>query len=510
MNDRLRILMKNISSSNFLCLAIIAAGLYTILPFFLIAPFNQPSADDFYSAVRDGHTGFAAGFNDIYFHWSGRYFAIVIARINPMLYHSYTAYKLYPVILIIAFIAVLWILIRQLTKEYFSGKYAIALTAIVVFLYFAAMPSVPEGFYWFSGACVYQLANVFFMLLLAVLVKIKTLSRLPAKLFYFSIAALLCICITGLNEISLIITFLCISFFTISIYLKSRKGDAFFIALAIVSFVAAAFAILAPGNFIRLNTMQEYAASWAWAIKGAVAITGLHLIEWAVPILTATLLYIPFFGNILAEKIIEKNKVINISARAALIFFILSILFVQLFTVWVAGGSNIGRIENVLYLYFLLGWFFTLQLFLVEKQRAGSSFTFKASASMLFVIVLLFFVNLFNLNNNISTAYIDIVSGKAIKYNTEMNTRMQSVQHCTADTCYVPPVSDIPQTIFFTDIKCTADSVDLWMNKAYAAYMGAKYVLVTAPLPPVKTNMETIKDYGKEVRQNVFNGQTIK
>jgi hypothetical protein len=109
-----------------------------------------------------------------------------------------------------------------------------------------------------------------------------------------------------------------------------------------------------------------------------------------------------------------------------------------------------------------------------------------------------------DINNNISTACIDILSGKAVTYNTELNERMRLMQNSHEDTCYVPPLTALPKTIFFTDIKCTTDTLDFWMNDACAAYAGKKYVLVTAPLPPVTSNTDALRDVGRNLRGVVF------
>jgi hypothetical protein len=42
------------------------------------------------------------------------------------------------------------------------------------------------------------------------------------------------------------------------------------------------------------------------------------------------------------------------------------------------------------------------------------------------------------------------------------------------------------------------------MNEAYSAYMHTHYVMVTAPLPLTKTNLETVRDFGKQTRDDLF------
>ncbi|HWB25258.1 MAG TPA: DUF6056 family protein [Chitinophagaceae bacterium] len=485
-------------------MAILLAGLYVISPFLLISSYNQPVADDYFTALRDGSTRFLPVLHDSYLHWSGRYFALVIARINPLLYHSGTAYKLYPVILLVLFITTLFSLLRQVCGKYFTIKQVFAVTAALSAVYLVAMPSIPEGFYWFSSAWVYQLANIFFMFLLTLLIKLKNAGGKPAMRLFFALAFFIGVIIIGLNEISLIITCITIAgfaWFAHKRWLPSRK---YFFVLTIFYFIAAAIAALAPGNFERLNHQQEYSTSWLWTFAGGLSIAGIYTLQWLAQIFIATLIYVPLWGAPLAKRMVDDGACYTVKLLKVIIFFIAVFVLLQLFTVWAAGGSNIGRIENVIYLYFLLAYFLILQLFLVQKAQNIKPATENSYSWLHKVGLLLFFVSLLETNNNVSTAWIDLLSGKASRYNSELAERAILAQNCSKDTCQVPPLTVLPKTIFFEDIKCTTDSTDLWMNQAYSQYFGKGYIVVSAPLPPQQSNMETLKNMGKEIRENIF------
>ena len=483
---------------------IILAGVYVIAPFLLISVYIQPAGDDYFSAVRDEHTAFIPVLQDSYLHWSGRYFAIAISRINPLLFHSVVAYKWYAAILIILFVKVLFILVRQVAGKYLTIKQVAAITIIFTTMYFAAMPSVSEGFYWFSGAWVYQAANIMFVLLLAVLIKLKQVVTALARMFYFICAIILSLCIIGCNEISLIITCLCILFFTWHVYRRRMQATRYFFTLAVICFIAAAIAGLAPGNFERLNHQQEYSASLVWTFGGGLSITVVYLLQWLVQVLIASFIYIPLCGNPLAKKMNDDGACYSVKLKRVIIFFIITFFIIQLFTVWAAGGSNAGRIENVIYLFFILGYFFILQLYLVQRVSKSENTAVNFHPLLFKIAVVLFFINMLDVNNNISTAWLDVVSGKSAKYNAEQNERVALAKHCIKDTCLVAPLSTLPKTIFFADIKCIADSTDLWTNQAYSRYYGKGYILVNAPLPQVQSNMETLKNLGREMRENVF------
>jgi len=489
---------------NKLYFGLLLAGVYIIAPFLLAAMHNQPAADDYFTAVRDAGTGFIPVLQDSYLHWSGRYFALVIARINPLVFHSFTAYKLYAVILLLLFAASLFVLLRQLLNRYLTLKQLAALTVLIAFVYFAAMPSVSEGFYWFSGAWVYQGANVLCMFFVTILLKLLRTTTKLSRLFYATIATIMAVCIVGCNEISLIIICCCLTVFTIQNYLRRCVAFRYFLAIAIITFIAAAISAFAPGNFERLNHQQEYSVSWIWTFSGGLSITGVYTLQWLVQIFIASLLYIPLWGNTIAQKMAANNVWINVKVKWVVVFFVATFAFVQLFTVWAAGGSNAGRIENVIYLFFLLGYFFILQVILVQRAKKNEESANSTSPLLLKIAVILFFINVLDINNNISAAWIDVLSGKEKKYDTELTERAVTAKQCLKDTCLVTPLSALPKTIFFEDIKCTSDSVDLWVNKAYSAYFGKGYIVTSAPLPPEQSNMETLKNLGREIRENMF------
>lgn len=483
---------------------LLLAGLYVVAPFLWLAKYNQPSADDYYSAVRDTNTNFLSILKDVYLHWSGRYFAVLVSRLNPLLFHSAAGYKWYAVVLILLFITTLLLLIRQVAERHLALKQVIALIAVISTIYFATMPSVPEGFYWFSGAWVYQLANILFMLLLVFVIKLKRAASPASRFCCFLCAAVCTVFVVGCNEISLIITCLTVSFFAIHHCKKHKTGSGYFIALAITCYIAASLAAFAPGNFERLNHQQEYSGSLLWTFAGGAAIAGVYTAQWLLQVFIATFIYIPLWGNELARKMAGKQEWSEIKLKHIIIFFITSLAIVQLFTVWAAGGSNIGRIENVIYLFFVLGYFFVLQVYLVQHAQKIEGEALTINPVIRNIAIFLFIIALFDVNNNISTAWLDVVSGKAKKYNQQLDERAVLASRCVQDTCLVPPLTTIPKTIFFTDIKSTTNSIDLWMNKSYSTYFGHGYIVTSGPLPQPQQNMETLKNLGREMREDVF------
>ncbi|HVX49488.1 MAG TPA: DUF6056 family protein [Chitinophagaceae bacterium] len=491
-------------STGWLNRLLVLAGIYIAIPFLWVSVYNQPAGDDYFTAVRDANTSLGTALHDSYFSWSGRYFALVVARINPLLYHSTAAYKVYPVALLLLFSGALFALVRQFFSNYLSIKHAAAATIVIAAAYLTSMPSVSEGFYWFSAAWVYQLANILYMFLLVVLAKLVGASSNNQRAWLFFPACILSVCIIGLNEISLIITCITLAAFAWFAHRRVPAAKYWLAVLAIIGVIAGAAGGFAPGNFERLNHQQEYSSSWLWTFSGGVSITVIYVLQWLTQLFVVTLVYIPVWGRPLAQRMVNAGACYTVSLRKVILVFMGVFILLQLFTVFTAGGSNAGRIQNVIYLFFLLGYFLILQLYLLQQAKQGERVVYTRQSLLYKMAVLLFFLGIADINNNISTAWIDVVSGKAKQYNKQLNQRAVFAKRCTQDTCLVPALTVVPKTIFFEDIKWAGDSVDLWLNRAYSAYMGKHYITTNAPLPPAQSNIETVKNLGKQVRELIF------
>ena len=475
---------------------LIIAGIYVLLPFLYIARYDHPSADDYSYSITFSAQGLLHTFRESYLFWSGRYFSHVISWFNPTRYHSLGYYRLFAVCLILIFAgAVVW-MIRSLTKEYLSFRQVLGLSGLFIFLYFSKAPSIPEAFYWFTSSSIYQLANIFMMLLLATLVRLKTNAK-PSLLLWCSV---LCVAVIGCNEVSLIITVLFICFYALSQYIKSRRPDIYFTSLCGVCLIFAAIEILAPGNYMRMGVFKR---SMLWTFVGSLSISGVYLSQWITPIVIATVLYIPLFGISIARGMADTNRMFDISLRKFLWYYIGTVCFLLVFIVWVADGSSLGRIFDVIYLYVLLGYFFFLQILLCKNiSRLEKWDQYKKGLSLLGLAV--FLAGLFDINNNVSTAYIDVVSGKAKEYDHALSTRERTVKECVSDTCFVPALPDAPATIFYTDLRPLSDAPGLWITGSYAKYLDKHVVIIDGRPPVPATNQETIRNLGKSIRSHLL------
>jgi hypothetical protein len=293
-------------------------------------------------------------------------------------------------------------------------------------------------------------------------------------------------------------------FIVLSITIHSNSDNRtrfFYIFLSAVCVVSVAVVVCAPGNFSRINDPQFLNKSFWWTITGAASITVLYLLKWGTSILVVTLACLFFLRKLIIRQLADRS-VIVINFRKSLLSFLLMFAAVQVFVIYAAGGGNLGRIENNLYLFFLLGFTFNLYVF-INKYFNRRSFNLFLNKPFAVITGLLFLLNVCDVENDISSAYVDILSGRAKRYDQELTERLVLIKSCKTDTCYVPALTVTPKTLFVTDIRLASETNYLWINESYAKFYRSPFPLPSGNPPPVEPNLEIIRRVGKEIRKNI-------
>lgn len=491
---------RPIFSTDTITTLLIISGAYVLLPFLYITRYDHPSADDYGFANMFAQHDLGTVWKQQYLEWTGRYLMPVFFRMNPTCAHSLFGYRVAAFITILLFTGVIALVVNSLTRQYLTGRQSLGLSALLVGLYVAKTPSIPEAFFWFAGYSLYQFANIFFLLLLMALAKLHRQMKPDPGLAAWS--ALLCIIIIGCNEVSMIMTLLLVFYIAGTNYTRYKKLPASLVVLCAICTICATIEIAAPGNYVRLNAQHKSIGSIVWTITGSLSTTVIYGSQWIGPLLAASVLYIPLFGMPIARRIAAAQERFDLSIRSFTWFLLSALAFLQIFILWTANGSSLGRILNVVWLFVIGGYFFLLQL-LLNKYLARLELLERFRKGMAALGLGLFFACLLDINNGISTAYIDIFSGKARAYDQELTDRAAQVSAAHSDTCRVPALRDVPATIFFTDIRPLNDSSGLWINLYYSQYWHSGFVVPDAA-PPIPTpNLETLRKLGKAARSTL-------
>ena len=229
--------------------------------------------------------------------------------------------------------------------------------------------------------------------------------------------------------------------------------------------------IAAPGNAIRsslLPNRYNLSLSISSSFKSAFS----YAFDWLrhPPIFLFTILYIPV-GTKISHTQKSANPFSNIHPLLSLFLFTSLMIAVSFPYWWSTGNESLpGRVVNVIYLLFLIGWFLTLQI-CIQFLRTRYNVQFGKLPNYVSLAITIF-IAISLMNGNIKTAYENLLDGRAYRYNKELNKRYETIQHCEVDICDVTALESRP-IIFFDDI---AEDEKDWRNKCYSQYFHKKAV----------------------------------
>ena len=450
-----------------------------ILPFLLLSFFNHPSSDDFCIASRVNAVGFLKTQVQTYKGSSGLYFGTALHGIQPLTFNWMVGYKIIPFLVIILFSFALFSFIKEFTSPAFTTRENLLMSLSLFALYLYGMPSVPEGFYWYTGMAAYQVGNILLLFFLIVIIRFCTPKRKGNRQKLFILAVLLIIAIVGLNLITtVLLSLLLLSLFVIRTA-RTKTVDWFFAALLLVAGIASTVVIVAPGFEVRSTTAHSpYKHDIFFALSSSADLLGNNIYQWIVhtPLLLLTLLYIPYGGALANEQRGVRNffSLHPIVALSLYGLFLIALFFPY---TWATGEANPpGRVSNIVYLFFLIGWFVNVQGFINAFSTHSSLRIDKLPCYAQWIVLLMLLMSLTNANN-ITTAYGDLLKGTAYGYNEELNARYNALKECAADSCALKKLEHHPGTVFYADI--TEDEKD-WQNACYANFFGKKATRISA------------------------------
>jgi len=75
---------------------------------------------------------------------------------------------------------------------------------------------------------------------------------------------------------------------------------------------------------------------------------------------------------------------------------------------------------------------------------------------------------------SIKIAYRDLISGKAQKFDAQLNDRYRNIYSSTSDTVKIDSLSNIPKSYFYYDIGPDPNGK---YNKLQSEYFGKKFII---------------------------------
>ncbi|MDQ3019691.1 MAG: DUF6056 family protein [Bacteroidota bacterium] len=445
-----------------------------IVPFIFLFYFNHPSGDDFGFPDNTKIFGFRAAQEITYNNWTGKFFSNAILSYNPLYFKSITGYKILTLILMIAFFYVIFLFISEIISGNLKWKQRFLFSLTIFFLYLYGMPSVSQGFYWITGSIVYQFGLILIMVFLILYIRLSKTNKTSERIFYTSASALLLIAIAGCSEMSMGLIVLIIAILILTNIFTERKLHWRLIIFAALVGAASYVIISAPGNQLRAEFFPE-----RHQLFNSIYLSFTFLIQnffswiFLTPLLPLTLLLVPVFGK-LYKGDERKLAIFSVNPFYSYSAFIIILLILIFLPVWSMGKEPVRRTFNFIYFVFLIGWFYNaIVLFYFINKKSKTSI--KKIPQYIYILFTLILLSYLLKQNNVRTAYADLLRGTAYKYNNELNKRYEFISQSSSDSCEVLEIKNIPRTIFVFEI--TGDSKNIY-NEVYAHYFNKKSIVL--------------------------------
>lgn len=325
---------------------LIAISVASILPLLYLCRYDFPNLLDDWG--NSHWTSLLDYQQRLYNTWSGRYFGNLMGALDPAHWHSIICFRMVVCAIMLAFISTYCLLIKSGLRTYTHMPalccWSLALFATTILL--NNLPSLAEGFYWFSSETTYILPLIGLLLLLLMLMRAApayswSLGRVIA-------AVLLIICTIGGNETLILPCFIA----TIGEWAASRRNahgsqTRIYKSLIAVCLICAAAAVLAPGNFKRLSHSERsiFAGAVKWVYYSQQA-----FVQWLSDP------YLLMFSSVTVWMLYKHSSFrpkMNLLQAFALPLALT--LLLHLPTYFILGAAPL-RITNIAYLFFLLGW----------------------------------------------------------------------------------------------------------------------------------------------------------
>lgn len=465
---------------------IVVVAALCLLPFIYICKYVHPVNDDYFFALTHVDTNCFQAVFDSYLNWSGRYLATLVSSLNPLsLSENFLRwYKIAAAVVVFMFMLTPIVSSVLLFKKRLGVLKSVALGSLFIIVFMSLCPKVSELFYWFSSYVAFTLPSLLALLFFAML----PYKSIPVVVLQFVLAFL----IPGGNEVTAILFVMTIAF--VAFIMRDKR----IIALAVVAFAGILIVIMSPGNGIRMEyQLSEHPYLWAITLSVFQTVSWGYL--WVPTLLLATIVYVPLVGVRLC------GKIFDIKPAYYILFVLITVFAAHIPSTLGLSSVVIGRTANSLWFFFILYYFFGVQMLINRhKEAVQRLLSLKCSTRISFIALYCFlFLCPLSLESPVATAYFDILSGKASEYDNKLNRRYEDAVLSRDKADYVvefEPLGLTSKTLFVKELEQNPDEC---FCTAFRGYWDLKCkVAVKNEDIRFASNFETIFSLGKKVRDD--------
>ena len=474
--------------------------LVVLIPVFVVALYNRPSADDYvyaaqtYAAVKSG-AGWGGVLNaaletDLYFYnnWQGLYVSAFLLALQPAIFGGQW-YAVTTVLVVGLLFVGAWGLSSALRGRFWPGRRAPVLFAALMFTFAVVqgMPNQVEGLYWYNGAMNYIPFFALTMLLVSLLVRTYTAESRGVKVLFTLLGCVLCALIAGGHHVVILLALMLLAFAVVAF---ARKKMAWPVAPLLVCLGGLYLNITSPGTQVRMSGFSS--ASMPEAIIKSFILAALSILRWMdLPLICLLLLFTPLFLRLVRNPEIPPETFRRPWLPAALTFLLVwGMIWLPSYTM---GGIGPGRLINVVWITFLIGLLVSWAVFLgwlvrireVGERFAFSRLTFKQGAVIGSALVLCIaciggHTVKEGLDNRFATsleAAWELANGTPQAYAAALDEREAILADPEVTDAVIRPLTEEerPALLFFSDVTPGPD------NWGLTEYYGKESVYVEEP-----------------------------
>jgi hypothetical protein len=228
-----------------------------LLPFFKLAFYSFPSADDFCYAV-DARNGFWQSQRMVYLVSSGRYTSTFLISLFG-LFDLSVIYPWFSFMTLLATLIAFRILVGAVntnpTPE--LGRWVASGAAMSVFI--GNLPSTVEAYYWLASTITYQWAIIVYLIWIALLINITRDSGGRHSPWWMKVTTiLLTMLLPGLNELFVPIILGTLIAFNLICWWSTKKSNRFMTVLLATAIALCCVMVFAPGNRLRSTIYPDH------------------------------------------------------------------------------------------------------------------------------------------------------------------------------------------------------------------------------------------------------------
>lgn len=483
--------------AGFLCVGMLAL----MIPVFVIAMYNRPSADDYvyaaqtYGVVQQSGADWTkllqtALDTDLYFYnnWQGLYVSAFLLALQPGIFggrwYAVTTFFIVALLFFGAF-ALSSALIGRSRPD--GRRAALFAAALFTFAVVQGMPNQVEGLYWYNGAMNYIPFFVLAMIVVSLLVRVYTGTDPGKKAGQTLLCCLLCALIGGGHHVVILLTLMMLA---LAVVLFARKRSVWPAAPLIVCLAGLYLNMTSPGTQVRMSGFSS--ASLPEAILKSFVLAALSVIRWLdLPLVCLLLLFTPILWlaiqGLPTDAVAFRHPWLPAAGTFVLVW---GMIWLPSYTM---GGIGPGRLINVVWIAFLigvlvgwaclLGWFFRL-------KKAGFNFPglhmnfrkglLTGAALVLCIACIGGHTVKEGLDNRFATsleAVWELVNGTPQAYAAALDEREAVLEDPSVTDAVICPLTEDekPALLYFTDVQPGPD------NWGLTEYYGKNSVQIQQP-----------------------------